>query len=335
MFILEHKYVGLLSNRLERFTRVNQKTYTFRCPICGDSKRNSYKTRGYIYQKQDRMLYFCHNCGASMSFGNFLKTIDHTLHNEYMQERFMEKQGNVQKKEPDITSFKKPVFQTNSPLKTLKKISGLEELHPAKRYVVKRKIPPRFHHKLYFCPKFKAWINTVIPGKFKGEEGDEPRLIIPLIDKKNNVFGVQGRSFKPDGIRYITIMFDENNPKVFGLDDIDYDKPVYVVEGPIDSMFLENAIAMAGSDLPFHYFDEFRKETLTFVYDNEPRNKQIVKRMEDVIERGYNIVLWPEDMEQKDINDMVLAGLNPMSIIKQNTYSGLGAMMKLTQWKKI
>lgn len=335
MFILEHKYVGLLSNRLDRFTRVNQKTYTFRCPICGDSKRNTYKTRGYIYQKQDRMLFYCHNCGASMSFGNFLKTVDHTLHNEYMQERFMERQGNVQKKEPDITSFKKPVFQTNSPLKTLKKISSLEELHPAKRYVVKRKIPPRFHHKLYFCSKFKAWINSIIPGKFKGEEGDEPRLIIPLIDKKNHVFGVQGRSFKPDGIRYITIMFDENNPKVFGLDDLDMDKPTYVVEGPIDSMFLENAIAMAGSDLPFHYFEDFKKENLVFVYDNEPRNKQIVKRMEDVIERGYNIVIWPDTIELKDVNDMVLAGLNPMAIIKQNTCNGLTAMMKLTQWKKI
>ena len=335
MSFIDHKYVGLISNRLQRFTRVNQKTYNFRCPLCGDSKRNTHKTRGYIYQKKDHFLYYCHNCNASMSFGNFLKTQDVQLHTEYLQERYMEKNNAVEKKEPDITSFKRPVFQTNSPLKSLKKLSSLDPAHPALRYVNRRKIPAKFHYKLYFAPKFKSWINSVIPGKFKGEEGDEARLIIPLIDKKNHCFGVQGRSFKPDGIRYITIMFDEDNPKIFGLDSVDHDKTVYVVEGPIDSMFIDNAIAMAGSDLPFSYFKDFQKEKIVFVYDNEPRNKQIVKRMEKVVSEGYNIVIWPDGLEQKDINDMVLAGINPTKLIKENTVGGLEATMKLSMWSKV
>ena len=335
MLIIDHKYVSLLSNRLQRFTKVNNKTYNFRCPICGDSKRNTYKTRGYIYEKKDHLLYFCHNCGASMSFGNFLKGQDPTLFQEYLQEKFIEKRADQPKAAPDITTIVWPKYRLDSPLKTLKKISVLDHDHPAKRYVVKRKIPTTFHHKLFFCPKFKKWINENIPGKFKDEDHDEPRLIIPLIDGNGHCFGIQGRGFKPDGIRYITIMFEEDSPKVFGLDTLNRDKPIYVLEGPIDSMFVENAIAMAGSDLPFHYFKDFNKEGLTFVYDNEPRNKQIVERMAKVIENGYNIVIWPDGLEQKDINDMVLAGVDHMSLIKHNTYKGLSAVARLSQWKKV
>jgi len=335
MLIIDHKYVSLLSNRLQRFTRVNGKTYNFRCPICGDSKRNLYKARGYIYEKKDYLLFFCHNCGASMSFNNFLKGQDPTLHAEYVQEKFLERRADQPKSTSDISNVVWPKYRLDSPLRSLKKISSLEHDHPAKRYVVRRKIPSRLHFKLFYCPKFKTWINSIIPDKFKETDNDEPRLILPFIDSNGNCFGIQGRSFKPDGIRYITIMFDPDNPKVFGLDTVDRSKTVYVLEGPIDSLFVDNAIAMAGSDLPLSYFQEYKKDNLVFVYDNEPRNKQIVKRMESMIENGYNIVIWPEAIEQKDINDMVLNDIDHMSLIKNNTYHGLSAMARLTQWKKV
>lgn len=335
MLIIDHKYVSLLSNRLQRFTKINSKTYNFRCPVCGDSRRNNYKARGYIYEKKDYLLFFCHNCGASMSFNNFLKGQDPTLHQEYVQEKFLERQGSNTRPVADITTIVWPKYRLNSPLRSLKKISALDHDHPAKRYVVKRHIPNTFHHKLFYCPKFKSWINSVIPDKFSSVDNDEPRLIIPFIDRDGECFGVQGRSFKPDGVRYITIMFDSDKPKVFGLDTLDRSKTIYVLEGPIDSMFVENAIAMAGSDLPFSFFNDYDKDKLTFVYDNEPRNIQIVKRMENVIERGYNVVIWPEIVKLKDINDMALNAIDYMSLIKLNTYHGLSAMARLTQWKKV
>lgn len=336
MLIIDHKYVSLLSNRLQRFTKVSNKTYNFRCPLCGDSKRNTYKTRGYIYEKKDTLLYFCHNCGASMTFGNFLKGQDPMLHQEYVQEKFIEKRSsNTVTPKADITTIVWPKYRLNSPLRSLKKISALDYDHPAKRYVVKRKIPSNYHFKLFYCPKFKKWVNEHVPGKFKDIDNDEPRLIIPFIDRDGHCFGVQGRSFKPNGIRYITIMFDESNPKIFGLDTVNDEESIYVLEGPIDSMFVNNAIAMAGSDLPFNYFDDFDKSNLTFIYDNEPRNEQIVKRMDKVIERGYNIVIWPEGLEHKDINDMVLDGIDHMKIIKENSFQGLSAMAKLSVWRKV
>jgi len=327
MLFIDHKYTQLLSNRLERFTKVNQKTYNFRCPICGDSKKNTYKSRGYIYEKKDYLLYFCHNCGASMSFGNFLKQFDQQLYNEYNQEKYLQKEQ--KEKEPDISKVHIPKFRIYSPLKTLKKISQLEADHPAKKYVMRRKIPPQYHYKLCFCPKFKQWINSIVPGKFNGDAGDEARLIIPFINKEDNCFAVQGRSFKPDGLRYITIMFDDTKPKIFGLDTVDMSKTVYVLEGPIDSMFIDNAIAMAGADVSYDIPNG------VFVYDNEPRNEQIVRRMEKSIDKGYTIVVWPDSLKIKDVNDMVMEGIDPMSIIKENTFSGLQAKMRLSQWKKI
>ena len=335
MLYIDHKYVNLLSNRLGRFTRLNPKTYTFRCPICGDSKRNVYKTRGYIYEKKDKMLFFCHNCGASMAFHNFLKSQDDNLYQEYVQEKYVNKvENNRIEAKVDITRFEKPKFVTESPLKDLKKISQLPDQHPAKRYVVRRKIPARTHHKLFYVDRFKSWVNKYLPGKLNADNGDEPRLILPFLDKENNCFGVQGRSFKPDGIRYITIIFDENHPKVFGYENVNLDKQVYVTEGPIDSLFVENAVAMAGADITY----EAIPENATFIYDNEPRNEQIVKRMEKTIEKGYNVVIWPNNITHKDINDMVLSGLTSEDvkrIIDDHTYNGLSAKMTLYQWKKI
>lgn len=275
------------------------------------------------------MMFYCHNCLASMSFGKFLKQIDQQLWEEYNQEKFIERNGNTAPQQPDITKIVWPKYRLESPLRFLKKISSLDPEHPAKRYVVKRKIPPQFHYKLFFAPKFKSWVNNIIPGKFK-EGDDEARLVIPFLDKEGNCFGVQGRSFKPDGIRYITIIFDNDKPKVFGLDDCDFSKPVYVLEGPIDSMFVPNAIAMAGADVDYSVLPN----NATFIYDNEPRNQQIVKRMEKVINLGYNVVIWPDDVMTKDINDMVLVGIDPLKIIRENTYTGLSAKMRVVQWKK-
>lgn len=337
---IDQKYIGLISNRVERFKRVNNTLYNLRCPLCGDSKTNKFKARGYLMDKPVvGALYYCHNCHASISLGNFLKHIDSTLAEQYKREKFLEKNGSkeeTKEEKPDISKVVVPTFlQGNSPLKQLKKISQLDAEHPVKKYVQKRKIPPSLHYKLFYAPKFKSWVNTIIPEKFNVET-DEPRLVIPFLDKDGKMFGFQGRGFKKDGIRYITIMIDESKPKVFGLDVVKEEGKVFVVEGPIDSMFLPNCIAMAGSAINLdEVFPEKPKDEIIIVMDNEPRNKQIVDRIDKYIDDGYNVCIWPSIIEQKDINDMVLAGLDPEAIILENTKRGLLAKAALTQWKKI
>jgi len=336
---IDQKYIGLISNRVERFKRINSTTYNMRCPLCGDSRTNKFKTRGYIVDKPVvGALYYCHNCHESISFGNFLKRIDPSIAESYKRDKFLDRNApepETEVKKPDITSFAPPVFlQGSSPLKSIKKISQIDPEHPAKKYVQKRRIPANLHYKLFYAPKFKQWVNSIIPEKFDAEN-DEPRLIIPFLDRNGDMFGFQGRSFRKEGIRYITIMIDENKPKVFGLDTIDDKGIVFVVEGPIDSMFLPNCVAMAGSAIGLlNIFPNKPKDEFIIVMDNEPRNEQIVKTIDKYIDDGYNVCIWPSDLVQKDVNDMVLAGLDPEAIIRANTKRGLMAKAALTQWKK-
>jgi len=337
---IDQKYINLLSGRLERFKRLRNNSFNFRCNVCGDSQKDKSKTRGYILEKPKvGTIFFCHNCHESWSFGRFLKFTDVALHDEYSREKFLERNTALNEpQKPDISKFERPKFMSDSMFKGQKKISQLEHDHPAKKYVVNRRIPTKNHHKLFYIPKFKSWVNTIIPHKFEMEEGsiDEPRLVIPFLDKDGSCFGFQGRSFRKTGLRYITIMLDENKPKVYGLDTLDARGTVFVVEGPIDSMFLPNCVAMAGSSVGLSdVFPNKDKREIIVVYDNEPRNKEIVGMIDKKIDEGYNVVIWPDRIESKDINDMVMNGLDPEQLVRENAVCGLQAKMALNMWKRV
>jgi len=332
---IDTKYVSMLSNRLERFSRKDGNMFNFRCPVCGDSQKNKRKARGYIYPNKGNLVFHCHNCSVTWGMKKFIKYVDPELYKEYVTELFKEDSNKLPQENTFVknTDFK-PKFITATPLKNLKKISQLEWNHPAKEYILKRMIPNPYHAKLFYCPKFNAWVNSFIPNKFSDKIPDEPRLIIPFLDKDKNLFGFQGRSFSKTGIRYITIMIEETAPKIFGLDTADLSDKVYVVEGPIDSMFIPNCIAMAGSS---SIRTNLTPHKTVMVYDNEPRNKDIVKLIDKSIDLGYNVCLWPSHIVQKDINEMVVAGMSPIDIrliIDTNTFKGLNAKLKLQSWKR-
>lgn len=336
--IVDLQHATQLSNRLEQFKikATNPYRFNFRCPICGDSRKSKIKARGWLIEdKKDQSLHFyCHNCGASHSFQNFLKAVDPMVYKDYISAKYI---GKV-KAEPTanvaVESFKTNVAKAvTDPLKKIKKVSQLLPEHPVKRYITNRQIPSHQHYRLFYAPKFKSWINSVVPDKFPDTDHEHPRLILPFIDKKGVCFGVTGRGFDPNGLRYLTIMFDDR-PKIFGLDKVDFTKPYFVVEGPIDSLFLHNAVAMAGADGSLNGIEN--PEKATFVFDNEPRNKEIHKRIERLIRQGMSVCIWPSSITQKDINDMVQGGVKDVeSIIRSNTYKGLEANLKLAAWRKV
>ena len=323
MDLVDSKYIGLVSSRLQKFKRVKDNLYNFRCPICGDSQKNKNKTRGYIYQVKNNTNFKCHNCGASMSFNNFVKTIDPTLHKQYTLEKF--KEGHTGRNfvvEAPKLEFAKPVFKKSI---NLPKASSDPV---AKEYLVNRKIDP---DKFYFADKFMEWTNTQ-KRTFDTITRDESRIVIPMYDSDKNLIGFQGRALGKSFTKYITVMLDEEAPKVYGLDGIDKTSPVYITEGPFDSTFVRNSIAMCGADGDISNWGIINP---VWVYDNEPRNREIVERIRKTIDTGDSIIIWPTNIEQKDINDMVLAGHDVMSMLKLNTYSGLQAKIKFNNWKKI
>jgi len=324
MDLVDSKYITLLSSRLPKFKRVKPNLFNFRCPICGDSKKHKNKARGYLYQVKTNTNFKCHNCGASLSFNNFLKQIDTSLHKQYVMEKFKEGFAggrNFVVEEPKF-EFKKPVFKKKLDL------PRADEIPIAKEYLEKRKLDPS---KFYFAYKFKEWTNTQ-KQTFDTIGRDESRIIIPLYDEDKILIGFQGRSLGPNSVKYITVMINEDAPKIYGLDQVDNEKPIYIIEGPFDATLVQNGVAMCGSDLDIR---SFGWSDCIYVYDNEPRNREIVNRIDKTINGGYKVVIWPTSVVEKDINDMVLGGHKIMSVLESNTYSGLQAKVKFNNWKKI
>jgi len=322
MDYVDSKFIGLVSSRLEKFKRVKSNLYNFRCPICGDSKKNKSKTRGYLYNVKANTNFKCHNCGASMSFNNFLKQIDPAVQKQYALEKF--KEGHTGRNfvvdEPDF-KFEAPKFK-----KKLKLPKAIENPKSC-GYLMARKLDPS---RFYYAEHFKKFANSLKP-TFESEAHDEERIIIPLYYEKN-LIGFQGRSLGPNKVKYITVMLDDDAPKIYGLDNIRKDAPVYITEGPFDSTLIRNAIAMCGADADV---DRWGISNRVWIYDNEPRNREIVNRISKTIDSGDSVVIWPDGIDDKDINDMVMSGLDVQSVIESNTYAGLEAKLKFNTWKRI
>ena len=324
---VEIKYLNLLSVRLEKFKRKKPNLWNFRCPICGDSERNKNKARGFIFEIKGDLMYKCHNCGVSLPFPKLLQDLDQELYKEYRMEKFQSPKKNVDMRKVKRVVSTTPVFKRDI-LHDLTPLDNLNNSHPAKEYILNRRLPT---DALFYTESFKEWTNSVKPDAFPDTENDEPRIIIPFKDRKGNVFGFQGRSLHSTGLRYITILLQEDAPKIFGLDTIDYGRTIYITEGPLDSLLLRNSVAMAGADVSHQALDDCN---CVYIYDNEPRNREITNRVSKHIADGDSVVIWPSNIKEKDINDMYLAGHEVQSIIESNTYQGLTATLKLNDWRK-
>ena len=330
MDFIDVKYINLISSRLLKFKKVKPKLYNFRCPICGDSKKNKNKARGFIYQVKNDTNFKCHNCGISVSFYNFLRDLDPVAHKQYVFEKFKENNTgqNFAEKNPkqvfEKVKASKPVFNKKVNIDLPSAFSVKE----SEIYLHQRAI---FDGNFYYTKQFKKFVNTLVPNKFTDLEYDDSRIIIPLV-KDNELIGLQGRSLGPSYVKYITVMLNDDAPKIYGLDKIDHEKPIYIVEGPFDSTFLDNSIAMVGSDIDIR---SYNWSNYIWVYDNEPRNREIINRISKAIDRGDKVVIWPSNIVEKDINDMVLGGHEIQDIVESNTFQGLEAKLNFTNWKKV
>ena len=329
---IDLKFINDLSGRLSQFKKKTDYLFNFRCPHCGDSQKSKTKARAYLYRVKNDMFFKCHNCGQGQNLANFIKFVDPKLYEQYLLERYKKSAPATPKPKFD---FKPTKFTNQTPIDDLKSIKDLPEDHPARLYCVNRKIPEKYFDKLFLSDKFMTLVNEVKPNTYKITK-DHPRLIIPFYDTTGKVFAFQGRAFGKEQPKYLTIKLDENKQKVYGLDKVSFQKPIYITEGPIDSLFIDNCLAAGGADLFLK--NKIPNENITYIFDNEPRNKEIVNRMYKVIEQDFNVVIWPEDLQLKDVNDMIMSGLTKLElqdIISNNTYSKLSALTKLNYWKKI
>ena len=332
--ITDSKFLGLISPKLDRFKQVRDHLWNFRCPLCGDSRRNKSKARGYVYRKKSDLFYKCHNCGSGLSIGNLIKEIDPTLHKHYIMERYKAGEtGKRKTKEPEF-KFEPPKFKPKKTLIHLPSIGSLPKEHYARVYYEAREIPNHFMDKIFYAEDFKKWAQSVCQVDYSTLMSGEPRLVIPFFDRDNKLIGAQGRALRESKIRYVTIKVHEDAPKVFGLERWNSEEHTYLVEGPIDSLFLPNCLAVAGADMSD--LGILNKDKTTLIFDNEPRNFQIVRSMIKSLQDGWKVVIWPNSIACKDINDMVLTSIKEtrlVEIINRNTYSGQRGEWEVHSWK--
>ena len=328
---IDLKFINDISSRLSQFKKKTDYLFNFRCPHCGDSQKSKTKARAYLYRVKNDMFFKCHNCGQGQNFANFLKFVDPKLYSEYVLERY---KGSAPATPTPKFDFQPVKFKDQTILDDLKSISDLPEDHPARLYCTKRKIPEKYFDILYLCNKFMTLVNKVKPKTYKVIK-DHPRLIIPFFDTTGKLFAFQGRAFGKEQPKYLTVKLDEKKQKIYGLERVNFTQEVKIVEGPIDSLFISNCVAAAGADLFLK--NKIPNEKVTYIFDNEPRNKEIIKRMYDVVEKNYNIVIWPQHIQSKDVNDLIMSGMTKdevKTLISNNTYSKLSALTKLTDYKK-
>jgi len=330
MDFIDIKYINLISSRLSKFKKVKPFLYNFRCPICGDSQKQKNKARGYLYRVKNNTNYKCHNCGISISFNSFLKDLDPNTHKEYVFEKFKDgKSGkNFVTERPEEIFAKLDSSKPNFKKKITIDLPSAFDINTSKVYLESRAI---FCGNFYYAENFQDFVNIIKPGTFDNTKYGEERIVIPLV-RNEKLIGVQGRALSSNPIKYLTIMLNDDEPKIYGLDTVDTKRPIYIIEGPFDSTFVENSVAMCGADIDIGSFGWC---DYIWVYDNEPRNREIVNRISKTIDRGGKVVIWPDNIREKDINDMVLSGHNVQKIVESNVYQGLQANLKFTTWKKI
>ena len=331
----DQKYVGLISPRLDLFKQVRQNLWNSRCPICGDSSKNKSKKRLYIYAKQQDLFVKCHNCGYGASLGNFIKQIDPHLHSQYIVERYKTGEtGSRKSVEPEF-HFEKPKFKPQPTKINLPSIGELDGEHFARKYFESREIPEGFKDKVYFAEDFREWAQEISKIDYSNLGKEEPRMVIPFFDMEGKLIAAQGRALGKSELRYITVKVEEKSPKIYGLDRWNSEEPTYIVEGPIDSMFLPNCLAVAGGDLQTIKIDQ---EQTVLVFDNEPRNEHTVKKLMKAIDDGWSVVIWSKEKKFKDINDLIISGLSTdeiLDMINTRTMKGLEADWAAREWRNV
>ena len=339
---IDTKYIRLVSSRLRNFKQKNSYLFNFSCPYCGDSQKNKSKARGYIFPKGNDLIYKCHNCGVGANVGNFLKHIDSSLYREYTLEKYKTGESNNSYSANTIFNIQPPKFGRVEKAKVFEHAEWCDKLpsgHYCLEYLSKRQIPKQFYNKLLFTQHYKQFVDALVLNHGK-QIVDDARLIIPFYNEYDDLIAVSGRALETSDktLRYVTIRTnDSENKLIYGMDRINLNQSVKILEGPIDSMFLTNCVASGDANLTI-VANEISSDEKLLIFDNEPRNKEIVKMMQDAIKLDHNVVIWPNNIKGKDINEMIIAGKTVdeiEKIISSNSFRSIEAQLRFNMWKKI
>lgn len=286
------KYFNLV---LPRETISRQNSYNFKCQICGDGK-SKHKKRGYLLLFKDKWIYKCHNCSISMLAEKWLKEYFPILYRQYIIDLIKNDESKPDDKEVRCSFIKKEeVYNEEKEVKTFVPIlkEKTQLFIDAIDFCISRKIPENV---------WKRWFVSV-SGKYKN------RIIIPFYDDKNKIYFYQARALRNQEPKYLCRLGEK---EFYNIYNVDKNSPIQVTEGPVDSLFLSNSIAILGCSLSnenFYKIKQLGKIFWLFDFDDAG-----LKASNEYITRGESVFLWKKyakevglpEREKFDINDLMI-----------------------------
>lgn len=342
---IDLKFAKFAGINLQQFKENGRNKFNFRCPYCGDSKKNPYKSRGYLFENKNApgLVFKCHNCGKSCSFDNFLKDQNNQLHNEYKLEKMQAKGQNTLTPRKTIEQFAQGSqsrlrkFIPDDTVSLGERISDLPEDHVARLYLESRRIPSEAFTRMFYTDDIAPIAIEINPEYAKRKLPKGPRIVLPLKNANGELFGFNSRAIDDNDMRYITLVQEGfQGHKYYGMERFNRDRPGYLVEGPFDSEFLPNCLAIVGANRLKQGYVPFDADRVTVVFDNQPRNKDLCKMINQTINAGFQVCIWDSAFPYKDLNEAVEDGVSPENLkktIDENSVKGLKATLKFTNWK--
>jgi len=291
------RQVRLILSSLENVTE-SYDYYNFRCHICGDSQKSKSKKRGYILKNKTPWMYYCHNCYYKKPVIFWMKEFFPSYYKDYFKEVLGR---NDNKKKRDLPNIKARRTRKRS-----------TEQDQTKFFVhIKSGVTPLFAKAIRFC------IDRNIPedvwSKWYVATGEmyRNRLIIPFYDDKGKIYYYQGRSLYD----YMTPKYLSragNYNSIYNYYLVDREKPVTVLEGPIDSIFVENSVAVTGVKIYDDNLKIFKQKRFLIDYDCETFDTK--KKTIELLTKGEYVFCWKKFMKtynlpkrsKWDINDVLL-----------------------------
>lgn len=332
---LDISFAKQLSYRLDRFKIKSEKPFkaNCRCPLCGDSQKKISKARFWFIESEsgDGLLCHCFNCGASLSFSKFLKIFDINLFDRYRLEKFRGAANSLELIKKEETEEIVP--EVPNVLLGLDTIDDLPKHHKARLYIENRQIHEQFWSKLYYAPKFCEWARGHEPELFKFSRRDHPRIVIPWFNVSGKCFAYSARSLNGEEPKYYKIKLNKKDNSFFGMERLKFHKQIYVCEGPIDSLIIDNCIAVGNANIGV-----YDNPDAIYIPDKDVRNIEVINMIGNLIDSGKKVFLAPHELNGKDLNEYIESGVSVkdlMSIIAENTFSGLAAKLRFISWRKV
>jgi len=288
---------------------------TLACPYCGDSHTDDTKKRGNIYW--DTLQYHCYNCSHHTNLYSFLRDHDVRLPNTGDSFDVIDYIKTNERSVKKIETIKHSVFSKADelaiPIDKFKSFFKAKEITPGD----------------WIWFKLKERLLHHMSDQFLYSERDQKLWILNLTPT-GNILSVQSRRMKGKGSRYLTYdlpkLYQEMNIEInidedvlvsiskvstlFGIMQVNFQRDVTIFEGPLDSKFMTNSLALATAGRSTNEFDEMA--TVRYMFDNDKTGKE---KMAEKLKKGRPVFMWSKFLKENELDTYNIKDLNDLMIV--------------------